>query len=323
MPTYTFHIYSADVLYYNSGTGNFDFEAGYDYTEDRYRIDVTDDDSVMDSGGDFNQTATVYDMDGNVVDSGIIIVPAYVGIGGGSGAWLDRVEVNGTHYGYVSTSPLTPGTSYSVGTSGTYEEDHTYYQTYSTTACFGPGTLIEGKDGTRPIERLSPGDLVRTLDHGLQPVRWAGCWAPKPATDKAVQVTASLPGNGKPRRPLTISAQHRVLLSGPWFELNAHAAQVLAPASALEPTRQVGLPARWYHLLLPGHEIIRANGIWVESLFAGGAVFRSMPPATQIIARAALGTLAGHRRTARPCLTGRETRLFFAEQGQTRTLTPA
>lgn len=39
-------------------------------------------------------------------------------------------------------------------------------------ACFTPGTLITTAIGERPIEDLRPGDLVQTVDHGLQPLRW-------------------------------------------------------------------------------------------------------------------------------------------------------
>ncbi len=40
--------------------------------------------------------------------------------------------------------------------------------------CFVAGTPIDTASGPRAIETLRPGDLVRTLDHGLQPLRWIG-----------------------------------------------------------------------------------------------------------------------------------------------------
>src|SRR5690606_23050660 len=38
--------------------------------------------------------------------------------------------------------------------------------------CFTRGTLIDCADGARPVETLRVGDLVQTLDRGLQPIRW-------------------------------------------------------------------------------------------------------------------------------------------------------
>jgi hypothetical protein len=49
MVAYTFYIYSVDVLSYNPDQAEFALDAGYDYTTDRYRIEVSDDDAVMDA----------------------------------------------------------------------------------------------------------------------------------------------------------------------------------------------------------------------------------------------------------------------------------
>jgi hypothetical protein len=40
--------------------------------------------------------------------------------------------------------------------------------------CFAAGTMIETECGMTPVEQIQVGDLVRTLDHGLQPVQWRG-----------------------------------------------------------------------------------------------------------------------------------------------------
>ena len=59
MPTYSFYIISNSALSYNGATGAFDLSASYDHTVHRYRVDVTDDDTVMDATGDGNQTAMI------------------------------------------------------------------------------------------------------------------------------------------------------------------------------------------------------------------------------------------------------------------------
>ena len=40
--------------------------------------------------------------------------------------------------------------------------------------CFAAGTMILTAEGERAIETLTAGDMVWTLDHGYQPLRWIG-----------------------------------------------------------------------------------------------------------------------------------------------------
>ena len=44
----------------------------------------------------------------------------------------------------------------------------------SSPVCFTRGTLIKTDQGERPIEDLLAGDMVLTMDHGYQPIRWIG-----------------------------------------------------------------------------------------------------------------------------------------------------
>lgn len=57
----------------------------------------------------------------------------------------------------------------------------------------------------------------------------------------------------------------------------------------------------WHHFLLPRHEIVRASGVWVESLFVGGALPDLVTPDQSNAIRTALGPRT-HHQTARPCL---------------------
>ena len=65
---------------------------------------------------------------------------------------------------------------------------------------------------------LAEGDLVRTLDHGLQPVRWVGARrlsaAELAAAEKLrpIRIRAGALGPGTPRADLLVSPQHRVLV---------------------------------------------------------------------------------------------------------------
>ena len=40
--------------------------------------------------------------------------------------------------------------------------------------CFALGTWITTPNGQIPIEELAAGDMVVTMDHGPQPIRWIG-----------------------------------------------------------------------------------------------------------------------------------------------------
>ena len=43
--------------------------------------------------------------------------------------------------------------------------------------CFAAGTLIETSGGNVPIETLTAGDCVLTMDDGYRPIRWIGSQA--------------------------------------------------------------------------------------------------------------------------------------------------
>ena len=88
---------------------------------------------------------------------------------------------------------------------------------------------------------------------------------------------------------------------------------LLAPACGLAPLGRPAAPPVWHHLLFDRHEIVSANGVWVESLFLGGDVLAELPPVPALSALAALGRLTGHRDTVRPCLTRREALLMVRE----------
>ncbi|MEO0703015.1 MAG: Hint domain-containing protein [Pseudomonadota bacterium] len=153
---------------------------------------------------------------------------------------------------------------------------------FSFPICFTPGTMIETAAGPYPVERLRVGDLVRTRDHGLQPVRWIG------RTDVAsarlatgpqfhpVRIARGALGPDRPTRALTVSQQHRVLLTGWRAELLTGEPEVLAPARHLvnDATIRMDRTVRhvtYLHLLFDGHEVITANGLWTESFFPGAA----------------------------------------------------
>lgn len=164
-------------------------------------------------------------------------------------------------------------------------------QSYSglvTPICFVTGTRIATPSGEIPVERLQPGDLVLTLDHGPQPLIWTGAariggtaLALNPAF-RPVQIAAGAIGPGLPARPLLVSRQHRLLVASGQADLHFGHPEVLVPAQALlgrPGIAPASPPGRWayHHLLCARHEILLAEGLPVESLLPGAAALDALP----------------------------------------------
>jgi len=185
-------------------------------------------------------------------------------------------------------------------------------------ACFTAGTMLRTMAGRRRIETLRVGDLVETLDHGLQPIRWIGCSLVDGSGAFApVRFETGAIGND---RPLLVSPQHRILWTGAQTELLFAETEVLVPALHLVGmagvTRAPMAEVTYLHLLFDRHEIV----------FSEGALSESFHPASQMLAgdralRAEIAALfpdcPGLRpgraaAVARPVLAAYEARLLAA-----------
>jgi hypothetical protein len=137
--------------------------------------------------------------------------------------------------------------------------------------CFAGGAMIACPDGPRPIEDLSVGDLVLTMDNGAQPVRWIGRRTMAAIGKFApIRISAGVLGA---QETLEVSPQHRILLEGPEVELQFACPQVFAAATHLidgdgVSVRQGG-EVEYFHLLFDEHQIVWANGVASESLLLG------------------------------------------------------
>jgi hypothetical protein len=138
-------------------------------------------------------------------------------------------------------------------------------------ACFVRGTKISVRGGRRAVEDLRPGDLVQTLDHGLQPIRWIGCSVVR-ATARFAPVHFS-PGAVGNDVELLVSPQHRLLVQGWRAELHCGCGGVLVPAKHLVDghlvVRRPCATVVYYHILFDHHEIILSDGALSESFFIG------------------------------------------------------
>lgn len=163
----------------------------------------------------------------------------------------------------------------------------TAFGDYATPPCFTAGTLINTADGERAIEDLSVGDLVDTLDNGLQSVRWIG-----KVTYSAAEL-AFLPnlvpiviqkgalGDNFPKRDLAVSPQHRVLISDWRAELYYGEAEVLVAAKYLQNDKTIrplksNEKVTYFHVLFDQHEIISSEGLFTESFQPGAEVCNAL-----------------------------------------------
>ncbi|WP_232489135.1 Hint domain-containing protein [Rhodobacter amnigenus] len=180
-------------------------------------------------------------------------------------------------------------------------------------ACFTRGTRIRTATGEVAVQHLVPGDLVLTLDHGFQPLRWIGATT-VPATGRfaPIRFAAGAIGN---RRALRVSPQHRMMLTGWQADLLFDAPEVLVAARLLVNDRTIrrheGGTVDYFHLLFDAHEIIYAEGIPSESFHPGQQTWAGLGEETRaeilaLFPELAKGGLAAYGPCARRCLTARE-----------------
>ncbi len=175
---------------------------------------------------------------------------------------------------YVAFSaPLQDGVTYSYSDYsyiGQVDYDDLAEQTI---VCFAAGTLIETDRGEVAVETLQAGDLVRTLDHGLQAIRWVGGQVAR-ANGRFAPVEFATGSIGN-TRPLRVSPAHRVLVGGWQAQALFGQSEFLVPAAALVNDHSIlRRPApllTYYHILFDRHEIIFSDGASTESFHPAAA----------------------------------------------------
>ncbi|MDC0736740.1 Hint domain-containing protein [Cognatishimia sp. SS12] len=147
--------------------------------------------------------------------------------------------------------------------------------------CFAAGTLIETTEGLKPIETLRIGDNVFTLDNGPQPVIWLSKtdleWPGADPSLRPIAIRKNAFGPNAPMKETVLSPQHRVFLGA--HETGGDAA--LAPARGLLDRKGIRLmrgkkAVSYYHLLLPKHEVVLANGLACESFYPGPEALKTL-----------------------------------------------
>lgn len=180
---------------------------------------------------------------------------------------------SGNNLVVFTTSPISPGQTFTF--SGVSDGPVDPYDTI----CFAKGTLIATPTGDSAIEDLSEGDEIVT-EVGLDRILWIGS-REFSALDlcnnrhlRPVCVTKNALGADRPNADLRLSPQHRVLLADWRAELLFGQDEVLVPIKSLIDdhaimTDHAAQSVTYFHILLERHGLLKAQGIWAESLFPG------------------------------------------------------
>lgn len=137
--------------------------------------------------------------------------------------------------------------------------------------CFARGTALETARGAVRIEELSAGDLVMTLDRGLQPIRWIG--STTCAAEGKLAPIRIAKGALNNRRDLSVSPLHRMLVDAKRVAGATGDRQVLVAAQDLVDGKSIrrvpGGTVEYFHILFDRHEIVFAEGAPSESFYPG------------------------------------------------------
>ena len=158
--------------------------------------------------------------------------------------------------------------------------------------CFTAGTLIMTSRGEVRVEKLAVGDLVLTVDHGLQPIRWIGSRCLDAAELRAsphllpIHIAAGALGDSLPTRKLIVSPQHRCLVSSIIAERMFGEREVLVAAKHLLDAPGVSIASAaagvtYLHLLFDRHELVVSNGAVTESFYPGDQALSAVDQAAR------------------------------------------
>lgn len=191
--------------------------------------------------------------------------------------------------------------------------------------CFTPGTRISTEQGEKPVELIQVGDLVQTVDHGLQPVRWVGhrvVSREEMKNNPKLRPIIIRKGRFGNTRKLSLSPQHGIVV-------NSDGNQVLIRAkhAAEKFGGKYARVDRWcrevtyIHIMFDQHELIYADGAISEAFYPGPNALRgltrrtyeelvTMFPKLRLVAAAHQTVQAQYGEPARRYLKRKETELF-------------
>ncbi len=318
--------YAPNGIVYTPGSNSWSVQVGFDPRLHRVEFSFVDGvicqfDHRTGQSSLSGHVAKTADGGGHVIARGRICADSYYEVEGPGGdlIYLDCVEIDGVHVGYITSAPLQPGVSYPLlGARNVTDAHATSHLDRCDVPCFGTNSRVMTQKGEVPIAWLSRGDKVLTRDYGYQPLRWSGRFQVpllrmrRNTRLAPVRIWSKLVDPEAPFGFVEVSPDHQVLLGGADVQLLFGEDEVLAPARFLSKPRVPAVSQAGYvyhHLLFTRHQVIQVNGIWSESLFVP-------PPDPLHLPETGLYPPRGvfHSQAARPCLTRAQVALLMAER---------
>ncbi|MDR7125747.1 Hint domain-containing protein [Pseudotabrizicola sp. 4114] len=221
--------------------------------------------------------------------------------------------------GFVADGPIDPAVTYSIS----YAAGSPSVAYSSLTICFAAGTqILTGHGEHVAIEDLKQGDMILTVDHGPQVIRWigsrhltAGELVQAPSL-RPIRIQAGALGGGRPVFDLIVSPQHRVLINSKIVQKMFGEKEVLVAAKQLVSIDGIDVvneydDVTYYHFLCDQHESVFANGVQTESLYAGPQAMKSLSKEARdevLMILPELSDIEHKALQARPAVLGRQGR---------------
>ena len=153
--------------------------------------------------------------------------------------------------------------------------------------CFTHGCNILTAFGDIPIQNLQVGDLIHTVDNGLQPIRWIGS---RDVTHTKMQIAPQAQpvcikknafGPYMPAQDIWVSQQHQMLLETDDAKRLFGCDSVLAPAKALVNGETILLgdqapEVQYIHIMFDEHQVVFVDGIPSESFYPSPSSLMSL-----------------------------------------------
>ncbi len=176
---------------------------------------------------------------------------------------------------FVPSDAVLPGQFFTINNSYSDNQSVSY-----DVLCFANGTMIDTPNGEVAVENLEVGGVVRTASGSDVQIRWIGkrTFSSVELSENPklypIKLAANALGENAPSRDLSLSPQHRVLVSDWRSELLFGLNDFFCPAKALVNGTSIVLDTSveeitYYHIMLDDHDVLVANGQKCESFYVG------------------------------------------------------
>ncbi|KPU84263.1 hypothetical protein JI58_04765 [Marinosulfonomonas sp. PRT-SC04] len=148
---------------------------------------------------------------------------------------------------------------------------------------FCQGATLMTDEGAQPVDWLRAGDRVMTRDHGFQKILWAErtIATASSRTPPQIRLATGCAGHNIPKQNFHLHPDHRILLKSPQIErLFAHHEAFVSASTVTNGCEIIEThsdqQASYFHILFKQHEIVLAEGLWVESFFPDPAALNAL-----------------------------------------------